>query len=351
MLAVASASSTELHIFCKYGPEAGGARVRVFDWLTHTNTAASVQVFAEYRSPGLPTQLAQFARKQLQLEQHARKIVGRTLIYKQATPFGRGRLEAALLQRASVGLFDFDDAIHLQTTGRLDHVFPPRAKTIRIVKCADRVIAGNATLADWASQYAKDVVVIPSCVETGLYETKTNYAVGDRPIIGWIGSKSTEGYLDLIQRPLLEIHRRTGARLVLIGASKGYRGDLEVMIDRVPWSEENQAVLLKSMDVGVMPLANNPYERGKCAYKLLQYGAAGVPAIGSPVGVNGDVLAGSGGWMASSQDEWLEALTDALEMSEARRTEIGVKALRFVTENFSFSAWRSTWESLVVGRH
>jgi glycosyltransferase involved in cell wall biosynthesis len=348
----------ELWVYSKYDRRSGGARVRVFDWLAETNADSVVRTFADYdpenRSSQYLSATTRYVANQVRLEcearevQHAQRSV---LVYRQATPFGRGGVEARLLRSASFGVFDFDDAIHLQASaGRFGLLFPPPLKTAMAIAAADRVIAGNDYLADWAAGFSKDVSVVPSCVSPERYAQKSNYEVSDTPTIGWIGSHSTDRYLDQIRLPLLELHKRTGARILLIGAIGENRGELEKMIDRVQWTEENQHELLAKVDIGIMPLPDTEFARGKCAYKLLQYGAAGVPSVGSPVGTNTSVLKGSGGWAPSTDAEWLDAMIDALSTSPKRRQQIGDQARVHIQAHYSFAAWRSTWENLVLGR-
>jgi hypothetical protein len=135
-------------------------------------------------------------------------------------------------------------------------------------------------LADWASQHNEDVVVIPSCVSPDSYRQKTDYQVRDPPRLGWIGSPDNEVYLRLVAPALGEVHRKTGARLTLIVTTRPDLGSLETFIDRVPWSEAAQHATLADLDLGLAPLPDEPYTRGKC-YKLLQYAAGAHPSVRS----------------------------------------------------------------------
>lgn len=357
-LQIPQLENPELRVYTKYSRVSGGARVRVFDWLKETGIPADVRVFATYdpenRSSRYVTDGLEYATKQSRLLRDIREVKSarcRTLVYRQATPFGRGGIEAKLLRSASFGVFDFDDAIHLQSSaGRLGTLFPPPVRAAVSVAAADQVIAGNEFLADWASGYSTEVSIIPSCVSPENYRLKVSYELSEPPRVGWIGSHSTDRYLDKIRSPLLELHKRTGARVVLIGSRTEHRGELEKMIDRIQWTEQDQHELLCSMDVGIMPLPDTEFARGKCAYKLLQYGAAGVPSIGSPVGANTAVLRGMGGWAPTTDAEWLDALLEAVTASSQRRRVIGELARTFVAENYSYRAWRRRWELLVLGR-
>jgi glycosyltransferase involved in cell wall biosynthesis len=348
-------SQSELRVYSKYDRSSGGARVRVFDWLDETKAQSTVRTFADYdpsnRTFRYAQAVARLTGSQVALLKESAGASNRVLVYRQATPFGRGGIEQRLLRAASFGIFDFDDAIHLQSSaGRFGSLFPPPVKTTLAVRAANRVIAGNEYLADWASGHSDDVHVIPSCVSPEKYVQKTDYRIGEHPTIGWIGSHSTDRYLDKIRGPLLELNKKLGARILLLGSLSENRGPLEQMIDRVQWTEETQHTLLATADIGIMPLPDTEFARGKCAYKLLQYGAAGVPAVGSPVGANTSVLKGSRGWSPETEGEWFDAMLEALAVSIEQRKAIGSQARKFVSDNYSYKAWRPTWESLVLGR-
>jgi glycosyltransferase involved in cell wall biosynthesis len=216
-----------------------------------------------------------------------------------------------------------------------------------VLRRVDRVVAGNVTLANWAADHHSDVVVIPSCVDPAAYDTKTDYTVRGSPRIGWIGSWSTERDLLAIAPVLRGLHERRGARLVLVGSPTGRLDGLEDMVERIPWSPTAQRTLLAGFDVGVMPLRDSPYARGKCGYKLLQYLAAGVPSVASPVGVNTEILHRAGMPAPVDGDEWTDALTAVLDAPVAQRAALGARGRQAVTDHYSFSAWRDRWRAAV----
>jgi glycosyltransferase involved in cell wall biosynthesis len=176
-----------------------------------------------------------------------------------------------------------------------------------LVEHAEAVTAGSRTIADWArASQARRVVEVPSVVDPGLYPVRP---LPDGPFtIGWIGTPKNEPFLELIAEPLRELHERFGARLRVIGGS----GSLElpgVAIDRVPWSEATEAEELTRCHVGVMPLTDGAWERGKCGYKLVQYMAAARAAVASPVGPSSSIiLHGHTGFLAGTPEEWVTAL-------------------------------------------
>jgi glycosyltransferase involved in cell wall biosynthesis len=332
-----------------YGRLAPSARVRALHWIDRLALPHVESCYLGLAAAGAAT-VVRHPAESVRAERTVRTTLARTydrvLIQRGATPFSRGRLEAGALRRAGWGVYDFDDALQWdQGSGSpIRRLRPNRSVVFEAVPAADRVIAGNHVLADWAAATARDVVVIPSCVEPDAYAAKTSFALHDPPLIGWIGSWSTEQNLGVCASALLEVHRRTGARLQLL--SSGGAGTLPKrllpMTDRISWSEALAGQLPSRWDVGVMPLFDRPLQRGKCGYKLLQYAAAGLPAIGSPVGVNLDILAKSAGVCAQPQD-WADALLQVFALTEDRRAESGRQAREVITAEYSYDTWAPQW--------
>lgn len=273
----------------------------------------------------------------------------RVLIHREVSPLSGGSLERRLAAAASFCVYDFDDAMQWDwgERGQLRSLIPKAHKTIAMTHQADRVIAGSVELLEWASAWAREVVYIPSCIDPGSYPSKSSYGLSDPPRLGWIGSPATEHYLRLVTPALLEIHRRTGARLTVVSAGHRSLGPLDAMTDRVVWSEEAVQSLLPTWDAGIMPLLDGVYERGKCGYKLLQYGAAALPAIGSGVGVNQQLLALMGGQAPTSVADWTDAVMAVLDAPEDTRRTTGVQSKESVTRHYSYAAWKDAWRNAV----
>jgi len=279
----------------------------------------------------------------------SRRIPGVLLMSREASPLSNGRLEARLLKRAASSVYDFDDAIFHSAAPFPYSLWPKDKVWRRSVEAADVVIAGNDYLADEASKYSRNVTMIPSCVNPELYPKKTDYALNEVPTLVWLGSPATEQFLRPIAEALLRVHRVRPIRLRVISAGTRSLGPLDGIVERVPWSEQGFARELRDADLGIMPLVDEPFARGKCAYKLLQYGAAALPVIGSPVGTNRSVLAAMGGSAADTLDGWEASLHDFLDTSEAERASLGASAYSTVREHFSFQAWRDVWLEAVLG--
>lgn len=202
-----------------------------------------------------------------------------------------------------------------------------------VMRNASVVIAGNKYLADRARQAGADrVVLIPTVVDWVRYQPQS-FSEDEDPIIGWIGSPSTQKYVIGIRDAIALACRETGARLVLVGATPAVADELPgIPVEVLPWSEDSEAELVGKMSVGIMPLEDGPWERGKCGYKLIQYMACAVPVVASPVGVNPAIVEESHcGLLAESPDDWSKSLRGLLDSRE-RRGEMG-RAGRLAVES------------------
>jgi glycosyltransferase involved in cell wall biosynthesis len=335
-----------------YGPKGASARVRVFDWLQRVAPDAPVlsYVGAQNNAPStLVTRPLSVVRAELRLRALSRSKPGRLLLHRAASPFGGGGLEGKLLRSADWSVYDFDDALQWDSeykgVSRLVGSNP--STCIRAIRGCDRVIAGNDVLADWAGQFARNVVIIPSCVDPEMYVTKKDYNLSDPPRLVWVGSSSAEKHLVHLENALLEANHRWGVRLIVIGHPVGKLGRLDSVIDRIPWGLGVSELDLCKFDVGVAPLDDDIYSRGKCAYKLVQYGAAALPFVASPVGANATVGSSLGGRLAVTTDDWLGQLSEILSMSSEARRELGVRGRLAVQNSFSFEAWESSWTEVL----
>jgi len=236
-------------------------------------------------------------------------------------------------------VYDFDDALFHDSISTQHRAFRALKREAR--RCdaylhrAALVVAGNEYLASHAITRAPRVEVVPSCVDPWLQPLRVHADV-EVLTVGWLGSHSTGAYIQEVLPVFRAINRaRTRMKLVTMGA-----GALpeEPWLEQRPWKLEHERTLLSSIDVGIMPLPDDPWARGKCGYKLVQYYAAGVPAIASPVGVNSALLRRGGGIAASSAQEWRLALESLCGDAQARR-EAGLIGRRLVETDYSYQRW------------
>jgi glycosyltransferase involved in cell wall biosynthesis len=318
-------------------------RVRVLEWLRVLDVEAEVHEYlgtADVRPRTLARDPLAVARAEAQLYRwRLRPAPERLWISRSLSPLTGGHLESAQLRRAGWGVYDFDDALYADVRGGVHRFLGEAAGWARSVRSADLVLAGNEHLAEAAARLNPAVEVVPSCVDPDAYPRKQDHRVGPVPRLVWMGSPSTEPYLQPVAPALLEVHRRTGARLTVISAGERSLGELDAMTDRVAWDGARTDALLAEADCGIMPLPDTPFTRGKCAYKLLQYGAAALPSVASPVGVNSQVLEQIGGLAATDTGTWVDAVLQVLQESEPQRRARGRTARRGVEQHYSYTAW------------
>jgi glycosyltransferase involved in cell wall biosynthesis len=279
---------------------------------------------------------------EVKTRQLARRQYDRVLIHREVSPFSSGRAIEQVAGGSALSAYDFDDALMWSPRSWKDYVWSRAENCQRAVAAVTRVIAGNEALAEWAQQFNPDVRLIPSCVEPSDYVLKSDYAQAGVPRLVWLGSPSTEPYLGSVADALLEVHRVTAARLTVISSGDAHLGPLAEMVDRIAWQPGIERSL-GTYDLAISPLVNGPWERGKCAYKALQYAAAGLPTVISPVGANAVVAERLGLVAARTSTDWVDALVDLLRSSDASRRGIGVGARQGVERHYSFARWASDW--------
>jgi glycosyltransferase involved in cell wall biosynthesis len=176
---------------------------------------------------------------------------------------------------------------------------------------------------------------VPSCIDPQRQPLRIHDE--GRPVtVGWIGSPTTGPYLDPVLPQLAALNDdRLQVRFVVVGADTGWRAP---WIEHRPWSLARETDDIAEFDIGIMPLPDTPWARGKCGYKLLQYFAAGVPAVSSPVGVANELVGQEHGLLASTQMQWRDALTRLAKHPDERR-ELGLRARAFVERSYSYQSW------------
>ena len=254
----------------------------------------------------------------------------------EVMPFLPALVEHLLLRGGPPCVVEYDDAVF----HRYDRHRSALVRTLlggkidRLMRGAAVVVAGNAYLADRArAAGARDVAIIPSVVDLDRYPVAPPTA-GGPAVIGWIGSPSTGLALDAIAPALARVCAGGRARVVLVGVTPGRRA-WPFPCEERPWVEGREAADIAGFDIGIMPLADDPWSRGKCGYKLVQYLACGRPGVASPVGVNpAIVIDGVTGLLASTEDEWVAAL-DRLLDDAALRARLGAAGRAHVEAHYA----------------
>lgn len=252
------------------------------------------------------------------------------LIQKRILPYWVMRMLQILGPRL---VFDLDDAIYMRQKNR--------NKVDRMLRMVDIVIAGNSTLANYAQKLNEQVVVIPTVVDTSKYHSisEPRHPGDDRIIIGWIGSNPNRGDITPM-RPVFDwLADRYGTRVVFraIGSCP-LEMETEMHLEFVRWSLDHYQNELQKFDIGIMPLEDTPWNRGKCGFKLIQYMAVGVAPVASPVGVNQEIIEpGVSGFLAKDKDEWEQALALLIE-DEVNRAQVGKAARARVETLYSVAS-------------
>ncbi len=256
-------------------------------------------------------------------------------VFREAALLGPAFFERLIYQTGVPIVFDFDDAIFVSyrspSNGYLSYL-KFAAKTKSICRMASHVIVGNPYLADYARKVNNNVTVIPTTIDTAKYQPLPRRE-SDVPVIGWTGSYSTVQHLDTLREALQKLARTQSFRLRVIGTPT-YKID-GVDVEAMVWKSDTELRDLSEIDIGVMPLPNDAWSKGKCGLKALQFMALGIPTICSPVGVNTDIIQDNeNGLLADSEDEWVRKMSQLLQSSKMRQ-RLGQAGRVTVEERYS----------------
>ncbi|MBJ6978101.1 glycosyltransferase family 4 protein [Luteimonas sp. MC1895] len=259
-------------------------------------------------------------------------------VEKEMWPWLPAWLELASMPSRPRLVVDYDDAVfHRYDQHRSFLVRGLLGRKIEAVMArADMVTVGNDYLADRArAAGCKRVEWLPTVIDLERYPAPAQREVAGPVVVGWIGSPATAGYLSEVAGALAPLQAAGQIRCVAIGARpdqvQGTPFQAQV------WREDTEVEQLQQLDIGIMPLQDEPWERGKCGYKLIQYMACGLPVVASPVGVNEVIVSSEEGFLASTPEQWSDALSQ-LVADPALRSAMGRAGRRKVEETYSLQA-------------
>jgi glycosyltransferase involved in cell wall biosynthesis len=256
-------------------------------------------------------------------------------VQREAIMIGSSFFEKRIKRSRAKYIFDFDDSIWLMDTSdgnkKYEWLKNPE-KTVRNIRYADMVFAGNAYLASYARRCNNHIKIIPTTIDTDFHKPLSKKS--DKIIIGWIGSHTTIKHFEYALEFLTVIKNKYPKIEIRVVGDEDYVNE-NLNIKGIAWSSATEVEMINSFSIGIMPLPNDEWAKGKCGLKGLSYMACEVPAIMSPVGVNTEIIEqGKNGFLASTTDEWIDVLSQLIDNDELRRN-IGKAGRQTVLEKYS----------------
>lgn len=267
-------------------------------------------------------------------------------IHRELTPLGPPIFEwiVAKILRKKI-IYDFDDAIWLpdpNENNALIRMIKWKSKVRKICEWSWKVSAGNEYLANYARQYCDQVEVIPTVVDTNYHRPTSEKH--HKITIGWTGSHSTLQYLTPLVPTMDELCKKHNIKFIVI-ANKN--PSLPITgFEFVPWNQSTEVSDLHKFDIGIMPLTDDIWSQGKCGFKAIQYGASGIPALVSPVGVNTEVVKdGLTGFLCTTIEDWKYHLQELI-LDESKRQKMGQAGRKHIEAHYSVHAIREKFLQL-----
>jgi glycosyltransferase involved in cell wall biosynthesis len=262
-------------------------------------------------------------------------------VYREAYPFGPPLLETLLAHAQGRPLvYDFDDAIFLSNSSeanRFASALKYPQKVAAIIRRSALVLAGNEYLASYARAHNPAVSVLPTCVDTEVFvPRKTPRAAGDPLVVGWIGTPTTAVYLKSLGPSLSRLAPRYPFVLRVSGSGEPLEFSGVKTVNQ-QWSLEREVELFNTCDIGVYPLTDDEWAKGKCGFKAIQFMACGVPVVAAAVGVNQEIIQdGVNGFLASNDGEWDDKLGRLLADADLRQ-RLGAAGRKTIEQRYSLA--------------
>lgn len=338
----------------RYGPQGASSRYRIWQYVPLFQRAGHEVEVQPLVGDGYLEELYSAGRRGWKwlAAGYARRLISAARVRRfdaviceqEIWPFLPDFLEV-FVERLSRRFFvDYDDAAYA------NYSRSPilRRKISRVMAAADTVVVGNSYLAAYARQFARRVYVIPTVVDLARYPRRRDCAADGTIRVAWIGTPVTARLL----KPLIPVMERLQAEhprlsFCFIGAGDGFlRNGLRVAVAQ--WSEQTETDLLSTCDIGIMPLPDDEFMRGKCGLKLIQYMGCGLPVVASPVGVNREIVEeGRNGFLAATDDEWFEKL-DRLVRRPELRLSLGEAGRTKVESSYTLEHGFAKWQEVLV---
>lgn len=342
----AAAMDAPLRAFTRYSRMGASSRVRLLQFLPALRAlGVTVEVnhllgddylSARYaHQPAAPGPVVTSYIYRLSQLMRARRHV--VWLEKEALPYIPFHIERAFLDRYIV---DIDDAWYLSYSASASRIVRATLSTKiqRLLAGSSLVVAGNSYLRDYATSLgATRCEVVPSVVDCSRYVPAPQPGGSKtRLVVGWIGSPATQKYLSIVLPSLQRLARVIPLELHIVGG-QAPAADGGLLVRQFSWSEESEVARIQGFDIGIMPLADGEWERGKCAYKIIQYMATGLPVVASDVGANREVVRdGVDGYLVRDASEWEAAIVRLADAS--LRASLGANARVRAVQGYSIQS-------------
>lgn len=338
----------KISFYCKYERLGASSRIRTLQFLSKLTKIYKIQVNSLLSDKYITNLYARLPQSKLSIllsycKRVAQLVTDRSdvlIIEKELFPYFPYWFEKIFLSKKKY-IVDIDDAVFHNYDLNVSSLkkFLLGNKFKNLFKNSFAVLAGSPYLQEVAElSGARNVIYFPTVIDGERYFKATVHSPKtlDRVVIGWIGSGSTDKYLELIKSSLALAAKRTPCQIVfkIIGSTKALQIE-GVEIIHTPWLEDSEVSDIETIDIGIMPLENTLWERGKCAYKLIQYMACGKPVLASAVGANNVVIDhGINGFLCSTEQEWSDAFVTLVNNSELRN-QFGNNGMNKVAQHYT----------------
>lgn len=267
-------------------------------------------------------------------------------VQREAFMTGSSYFEKQFSRSKAKLVFDFDDSIWLLDTSNANKIWQwmkSAKKTGEIISVSHFVFAGNRFLADYARQFNEQVAIIPTTIDTKLFRRNTPYSDNERICIGWSGSHTTIKHFESGIPFLKKIKEKYGNKVYFKVMGDPDYTNKELDIISIPWSSTTEVEILSSFDIGIMPLPNDQWVKGKCGLKGLSYMALEVPTVMSALGVNTEIITdGENGFLAQTEAEWIGKISQLIDSFELRK-KMGTLARQTVESRYSHESQKNNY--------
>ena len=271
-------------------------------------------------------------------------------ISREMAPVGPPFFEALLVWRCRRVVMDVDDALHItdkEGSRWLPRLLRDYAKFGRMASRYSVIVCGNEFLAEFYRSHGGTVRIVPTVVNSNDYSS-VEPSPSSLIRIGWIGTPLNRHHVDIVGAALTALARERQFEVVLVGIDEPLNWQLP-HLRYLRWTLANEVSFFKEFDIGIMPLKDSLFARGKCAFKLIQYMAAGLPVVASPVGANIDVVHdGVNGFLADTEERWVTSLRQLIEDAELRQ-RMGKSGRELVRERYSTQSVWPTYREILSG--